>query len=189
LSCAGFSLPLAHRFPFTKVIETVDSASEIVALVDEQNRVVGSATRAEMRARSLPHRATYILVFNSRGDLYVLKRAVTKDTYPGYYEVVAGGVVLSGETYEEGARREVEEELGIRNVALEPLFDFPFIDGENRIWGRAYACVYDGRIVLQEEEVESGSFHSVSEVMEMAERLPFTPDGQYVLRRYLDGTE
>ncbi|MBI1787012.1 MAG: NUDIX hydrolase, partial [Acidobacteria bacterium] len=39
---------------------------EIVTIVDERNRVVGSAPRPEMRARRLPHRATYILVFNSR---------------------------------------------------------------------------------------------------------------------------
>ncbi|NIR17298.1 MAG: NUDIX domain-containing protein, partial [Desulfobacterales bacterium] len=71
----------------------------------------------------LPHRATYILVFNSGGELYVQKRTQTKDVFPGYYDVAAGGVVLAGESYEEGAVRELLEELGIRGTPLEELFD------------------------------------------------------------------
>src|SRR5262245_39455024 len=94
----------------------MSSADEIVTIVDDHNEVVGSATRREVRAGRLPHRSTYILVFNSSGDLFVQKRTLTKDIYPGYYDPVAGGVVLAGESYEAGAVRELEEELGIRPV-------------------------------------------------------------------------
>ena len=58
------------------------AAEEIVAIVDENNTVVGSAPRKEMRAKALPHRATYVLVFNSRGQLYVQKRTLTKMSFP-----------------------------------------------------------------------------------------------------------
>ena len=47
---------------------------EIVAIVDENNRVIGSSTRREMRCKRLIHRATYIFVFNGRGELFVQKR-------------------------------------------------------------------------------------------------------------------
>jgi len=53
------------------------------------------------------------------------------------------------------------------------------------VWGRAYMCVYDGEIILQEEEVESGGFHGVDEVLKWAEDKPFTPDGMYVLSKML----
>ena len=53
---------------------------------------------------ALPHRSTYVLVFNSQGDLYVQKRTLTKDVFPGYFDVAAGGVVLAGETYVAGGR-------------------------------------------------------------------------------------
>ena len=69
-------------------------ADEIVAIVDEHNTVLGSAPRREMRAKALPHRATYVLVFNSQDQLYVQKRTLTKDVFPGYYDPAAGGVVL-----------------------------------------------------------------------------------------------
>jgi 8-oxo-dGTP pyrophosphatase MutT (NUDIX family) len=165
------------------------AADEIVVIVDEHNNVVGAAPRHEMRAKRLPHRSTYILVFNSWGELYVQKRTLTKDVFPGYYDVAAGGVVLAGETYEQGAERELEEEMGIRGVPLTRLFDFYFEHEHTRLWGCAFSCMYDGGVILQEEEVESGAFMQVSDILHRAETQPYTPDGMYVLRRYLDRRE
>jgi 8-oxo-dGTP pyrophosphatase MutT (NUDIX family) len=164
----------------------MDPGDEIVAIVDEANRVVGAAPRREMRARRLIHRSTYVLVFNSRGELYVQKRTRTKDVFPGYWDPAAGGVVLAGESYEEGARRELGEELGIRGGPLVPGFDFYFADARSRVWGRAFSCVHDGPIVLQPEEIEHGAFMAVPEVLRLAETEPVTPDGLLVLRRYLE---
>ena len=159
---------------------------EIVTIVDEKNNVTGSAPRSVMRARGLPHRATYILVFNSKGELYVQKRTPIKDIYPGYYDVATGGVVMAGEPYDESALRELQEEMGIRGVSLTRLFDFYHQDASNRVWGRAYSCVYDGEIVLQEEEVESGGFYSLETILNASRQDSYTPDGLYVLQRYLD---
>ena len=164
----------------------MDPGDEIVAIVDEDNHVVGSAARREMRARRLPHRATYILVFNSVGEVYVQKRTRTKDVFPGYRDPAAGGVVLAGESYLEGARRELEEEMGIRDVPLESLFEFYHSDANSRVWGAAFRCVYGGEVTLQEEEVESGAFMEVDAVFRAAATEPFTPDGLYVLRRYVE---
>jgi len=162
------------------------SQEEIVAIVDKNNQVVGSAPRSEMRAKGLVHRAAYVLVFNTKGQLYVQKRTPTKDIYPGYHDVAAGGVVAAGESYEESARRELEEEMGIQMASLTHLFDFYHRDGANRVWGRAYRCVYDGQIILQKEEVESGDFYSIEAILQSSKQHSFTPDGLYVLRRYLD---
>ena len=164
----------------------MDPGDEIVAVVDEDNNVVGSAPRREMRARRLPHRSTYILVFNSGGEVYVQKRTRTKDVFPGYYDPAAGGVVLAGESYLEGALRELEEEMGIRGVPLQGLFEFFHEDDNSRVWGAAYRCVHDGAVTLQEEEVESGAFMAVDAVFAAAGTQPFTPDGLYVLRRYVE---
>ena len=164
----------------------MDPGDEIVAIVDEDNNVVGAAARREMRARRLPHRATYILVFNSAGEVYVQKRTRTKDVFPGYYDTAAGGVVLAGESYLEGALRELEEEMGIRSVPLQSLFEFCHSDANSRVWGAAFRCVYDGDVTLQEEEVESGAFMAIDGVFAAAATQPFTPDGLYVLRRYAE---
>ena len=156
---------------------------EIVQIVDKDNKEADSASRSEMRARGLVHRATYILVFNSSNELFVQKRTMHKDIYPGYFDLAAGGVVLADETYDESARREVEEELGIRNAELIPHFTFIYAEGSNRVWGRVYSCIYDGDLTLQEEEVESGFFSSPEKVLALSQKEPFTPDGLYVLQR------
>jgi hypothetical protein len=49
--------------------------------------------------------------------------------------------------------------------------------------------MYNGTVVLQEEEVASGAFVSVSDILRRAETEPFTPDGLYVLRWYLEARE
>jgi 8-oxo-dGTP pyrophosphatase MutT (NUDIX family) len=154
----------------------MNSPSEIVVIVDAGNLEIGQAGRAEMRARRLIHRACYILVFNRLGELFVQKRTLSKDIYPGFYDVAAGGVVLAGESYEESARRELKEELGI-SAELTFCCDH-FHDGQdNRVWGRVFTCRHDGPLQLQAEEVAEGFFLAVPEVRALSRREPFTPDG------------
>lgn len=163
----------------------MNPADEIVAIVDEQNNVIGAVPRREMRANRLLHRSTYILVFNSQGALYVQKRTMTKDVFPGYFDPATGGVVLAGESYEESAVRELEEEMEIRDVPLTYLFDFYFEDEHARVWGRAFSCIYDGKIVPQVEEVEYVEMMTIDDILRRAETEQFTPDGLLVVRRYL----
>ena len=158
---------------------------EIVLLVDTKNNASGSAPRHEMRSKGLPHRAAYILVFNSKGEIFVQKRTRSKDIYPGYFDIAAGGVVLAGESYDESASRELEEELGIKDTLLNSHFTFCHEDGSNLVWGRVYSCTYDDEMSLQEEEIESGLFMLPDKVIVLSEKEPFTPDGLYVLKRYL----
>ena len=161
-------------------------AEEMVQIVDENNNETDAVPRRVMREKCLIHRATYVLVFNSRGELFVQKRTITKDVYPGFYDIAAGGVVLAGESYMQSAQRELSEELGISGVELTHHFKFFYEDrGRNRVWGSVYSCVYDGDMVLQKEEVESGFFASPDHIIAMSEDRDFTPDGIEVLKRFV----
>lgn len=160
----------------------MSARDEIVAIVDAANNVTGSAPRWQMRASGLLHRATYIVITDPAGLLYVQKRTATKDVYPGWWDPCTGGVVLAGETYEESAARELEEEMGITGVALRFLFDFYFAEG--RVWGRAFHAVYEGPLRLQAEEVEYVERMTVDQILQSTE--PVTPDGLEVVRRWSD---
>jgi isopentenyldiphosphate isomerase len=162
------------------------AASELVDVVDAADRVVGTASRADVRARNLRHRATYILVFNSRGQLFVHQRTAEKDVYPSYYDVAVGGVVGAGESYDVGARRELAEELGITAVEPRPILSFQYDDGDNRVNGRVYSCTYDGPIALQAEEIAAGEWLDLDVVFERVQTQPFCPDGLDALLHYLD---
>lgn len=157
-------------------------ARERITLVDDANRVVGAAPRSRLGEAGLIYRAAYILVFNSRGELFVQKRTPTKDLYPGYYDAAAGGIVLADESYAACARRELAEELGVE-APLTRRFDFYFDEAGNRVWGRVYTCVHDGPLRLQAEEIESGMFAAVAEVLG-GRFAPLTPDTRQALERY-----
>ena len=74
---------------------------------------IGAVSRRIMRQQNLIHRASYILVFNRRRrTLHPKKDPRTKDVYPGYWDLAAGGVVLAGESYEESAVRELRRGVG-----------------------------------------------------------------------------
>lgn len=158
---------------------------EIVDIVDEHDRITAQVTRREMRAKGLRHRAVYILVFNTEGQLFVHRRTATKDVYPSHYDVTAGGVLAAGEDYEKGASRELEEELGVR-VPLRRLFDLRFAEPGMAVNGVVFSCTCDGPFLLQASEVESGRFMDLVEVIELTQREPFCPDGIEALRLYLD---
>ena len=160
----------------------MSAQDEIVPIVDRDDNIVDEVPRHVMRSRSMRHRVTYIFVFDSSGRLFVQKRTPTKDLYPGYYDLAAGGVVCIGESYEASAKREAQEELGIIGVPLENRFKFYFEDDANRSWGMVFTCTCDGPFVLQEEEVESGEFVPVDAIMDGAID-PVTPDTLAVLKR------
>jgi isopentenyldiphosphate isomerase len=82
---------------------------ELVDIVDDDDQVIATVTRAEMRARRLQHRSVGIAVVSRDGRLLVHRRSSAKDLWPGWWDVAAGGVVTSGESYEDAARRVVHD--------------------------------------------------------------------------------
>jgi isopentenyldiphosphate isomerase len=164
----------------------MNPSDEIITIVNRANNEVDQVPRRIMRAQGLIHRATYILVFNHTGEIFVQKRTMSKDIYPGFFDVATGGVVLAGESYELSAKRELAEELGVANVELAAHFDFFHEDADNRVWGRVFSCTTDGPFILQEEEVEDGFFMGVKQVLTMNEKESFTPDGIQVLKRFME---
>src|SRR5688572_21675258 len=90
---------------------------EIFDIVNEADEVIGCAVRADIHRRQLKHRAVHILVFNRRGDLFLQKRSLTKDCFPGAWDTSAAGHLGCGETYDDAAVRELREELGVEAPA------------------------------------------------------------------------
>ncbi len=168
------------------LVDPALSPGEIVAIVDKENNVVSSAPRSVMRKEGLIHRATYILVFNSKHELFVQERTLTKDIFPGYYDLCTGGVVLAGEEYEESALRELEEEIGVAGEKLTTLFDFYGEYAGQKVWGRAFSCISDGPFTLQPEEVSSGAFHHEESLRRLIASERCTPDSVYVYLRALN---
>ena len=160
-----------------------DPGAELVDVVDAHGEPIGTVTRREMRARRLPHRSVYVLVFNARGELFIHLRTADKDVYPAHWDVAVGGVLAAGEPFEAAARREAGEELGVE-VVPEPLFPFRWADEETVVHGMVYRAVHDGPFRLQPDEIVRGEFIAVEAVAARAASTPFCPDGLAVLTEY-----
>src|SRR5262245_28753190 len=161
----------------------MSAAHELVDIIDADGRTVGVTTRADMRGRRLPHRCTYVLVFNERGELFIHLRTATKDVYPSHWDVAIGGVLAAGESFDQGARREGREELGV-DLTLEPLFPVHYADPATVVHGMVYRAVHEGPFDLQPAEVVRGEFLPIDAVLSRADAAPFCPDGLHVLEQY-----
>ncbi|ENU1225314.1 MULTISPECIES: NUDIX hydrolase YfcD [Providencia] len=160
----------------TEVVEWVD-------IVDEDNTVIAQATRSQMRAENLRHRATYIVVHDGMGKILVQRRTDIKDFHPGFLDATAGGVVTKGENILDSAKREAEEELGIAGVPFAEHGHFYFEDAHCRVWGGLFSCVSHGPFALQETEVAEVSWLTPKEISARCDE--FTPDSLKALSLWL----
>jgi 16S rRNA (adenine1518-N6/adenine1519-N6)-dimethyltransferase len=132
-------------------------SQERFAVVDADDRVIGSARRSKVHANNLLHRAVHILVFNLCDELFLQKRSRGKDRHPLLWDSSAAGHVDAGEGYDEAARRELREELGV-DADLHRIAKLPASvrTGLEFIW--VYKGVHDGPFTLARTEIEFGDF-------------------------------
>lgn len=86
---------------------------EVVDVVDAHDNTVDKQERAVVHEKGLLHRGVQVLIFNPQGELFVQKRSLKKDSFPGFWEASLSGHVQSGESVLMAAERELHEELGV----------------------------------------------------------------------------
>lgn len=108
---------------------------EMLDVVDNDDMIIGKATYEEVHEKKLTHRIVHVFVLNNNRQVYLQKRSETRSYMPGAWCTSAGGHVRSGESYEQAAKRELEEELGIKADKLIPVgkrFIFR-LEGQDRL--------------------------------------------------------
>ena len=137
--------------------ETCSTPNERFPVVDNDDRISSYASRAEVHGNNLRHRAVHIFIFNQAGDVYLQYRSRWKDRHPLKWDSSAAGHVNAGEDYDETARRELKEELGVE-VPLERIFKLP---ASSRT-GHEFICGYRGIVFSNPApnkcEIEAGLF-------------------------------
>jgi isopentenyldiphosphate isomerase len=157
---------------------------EVFDLVDESDRIIGKAPRDEVHGNpSLIHRVVHVLVWNGRQELYLQKRVETKVVQPGKWDTSVGGHVDLGESYEHAARREMEEELGIIGIPLEPLYRYLHRNDYESEMVTTFTVTWDGPVTPDPAEIAEGRFWSLDEIDRSDPEL-FTPNFLEELARY-----
>lgn len=134
-------------------------AEEIFDVVDENDHVIGRNSRSEVHRLGLRHRAVHVLVYNSKGEIFLQKRSMQKDTFPGAWDSSAAGHLDCGEDYDACAIREMREELGLEaQRAPQRLFRITACaeTGMEHVW--VYRYDSDGPFTLHPEEIERGEW-------------------------------
>ncbi len=141
---------------------------EIIDIVDENDNVIGTDTKKNAHLKQLWHRAAAVLIFKdeSLNETLLQKRSKTKEQEPGLL-CQHGGHLTSGETYLQGALRELHEEmlvgLSLPNVDLSPLFRLK--NAYENEFQLVYKLVYSGPFNIDKEEVEEYFWVKVDELM------------------------
>jgi 16S rRNA (adenine1518-N6/adenine1519-N6)-dimethyltransferase len=130
---------------------------ERLPVVDKKDRILRYARRSAVHGNNLRHRAVHILIFDQAGEVYLQQRSRWKDRHPLRWDSSAAGHVATGESYEETARRELEEELGI-NVPLEKILELPASAHTEQEFVWLYRGKIRGNPIINRREIETGTF-------------------------------
>jgi isopentenyldiphosphate isomerase/uncharacterized protein YqgV (UPF0045/DUF77 family) len=162
-----------------------EPGEELVEWLDDTGAVIEVVARSRMRAENLLHRSVAVVVQSSDGRLLVHQRSATKDLWPSWWDITAGGVVTAGESVADSARRELAEEIGIHIEAddadLEWLATDRFDGDDSRELCDLYRVVHDGPYTFTDGEVEQALLVTPAEFADMVGRLPFLPSIAMVL--------
>ena len=80
---------------------------EMLPIVEPSGLVYGQAPRDWCHSGAKPlHPVVHLHLIDRDGNIYLQKRSIVKDLYPGYWDTAVGGHVSFGETAQEALFRE-----------------------------------------------------------------------------------
>lgn len=141
---------------------------EQVILVDENDQPIGLMEKQAAHVTPHLHRAFSIFIFNSKGELLMQQRALSKYHSPGLWTNTCCSHPRDGETLAEATSRRLMEEMGMA-CPMHEVYTFIYkapvgeglIEHEfDHVWiGRS-----DDTPNINREEVESWKYMSLSEL-------------------------
>lgn len=143
---------------------TPQSADEVFDVVDDNDEIVGTATRGEVHEKGIKHRAVHVFLFDKKGNLLLQKRSHLKDVHPQSWDSSAAGHLDSGEDYATSAAREVVEETGLDGVELTEVGKLSPSEGTGWEFVTLFRGDYRGKPEFPASEVEAMMAFSLDEI-------------------------
>ncbi|MBT2623376.1 MULTISPECIES: isopentenyl-diphosphate Delta-isomerase [Chryseobacterium] len=141
---------------------------ELVVLVNHDDDVLGLMEKQQAHVNGLLHRAFSVFLFNDKGEMLLQKRASKKYHSPNQWTNAVCSHPRNGESYLEGAKRRVKEELGIE-TELSEKFNFIYkADVGGGLWEHELDHVFVGNygadFNLNKEEVDEVRYISMNDL-------------------------
>ncbi len=160
--------------------------AELIPVVDARNRIIGVASRKTCHSQpALIHCTVHILILNSKGKILLQKRSRNKKIQPFKWDTSVGGHLRAGENYYQAARRELDEELGIRGIRIRRIYDYLMRNEEESESIRTYMGVYDGPFEINRHEIDQIKFWGYTEIRKQIGKGVFTPNFEDEFRMFL----
>ena len=164
---------------------------ELIDVVNEADEIIGAIERTPEWNKTRPTacRLINVFVWNTKGQLVLQQRARHKAVSPLLLDTSVGGLVTSGLSYEQAARIEMSEELGIE-TELQYVAKFSYYCPETAIL-KGHHCLFecssDGPYLNWENEAERLEFMTLQEVEKHLTHSPylFTVGFQEAFKAYI----
>jgi len=150
--------------------------SEQVILVDTTDKQIGLMEKMEAHQKGLLHRAFSVFVFNSKQELLLQQRAVSKYHSGGLWTNTCCSHPREGEATEAAALRRLQEEMGI-SCPLIPAFHFiykaPFDNGlTEHEYDHVFFGISDAAPRINTSEVQAYKYMRLTDLAEEIKNTP-----------------
>jgi isopentenyldiphosphate isomerase len=149
--------------------QRIAKADELFFIVDENDQPQPPLPRKLVHGHGVWHRVSHVWIVNDAGQILCQQRALNKELAPGCWEPFFGGHLSPDESYEDAAKREVQEELGIAVADLRQIKinKFTHPTGYNNEFQAVFATHWQGdaaALKFDESEVAQVAWRPQAEV-------------------------
>lgn len=138
------------------------ASTELVDIVDADNKVVGTVDVETAHTERLMHRVVGIFVYDRNGSLFLQSGNKFQKI-----DLSVGGHVQAGESYAQAAQRELKEELGL-DIEIAHVSTFlPKVAHFNHYWAIYIATAPPNWNFVETEEVQSVTKMETLEIIKM----------------------
>lgn len=150
--------------------------NEKIILVNEHDDMVGVMDKMEAHKQGLLHRAFSVFIFNSKGEMLLQQRALSKYHSGGLWTNACCSHPILGEKTKDAAIRRLNEELGFE-TPVEKVFDFVYkAEFDNGLteheFDHVFAGEYEGQLNVNTEEVNDYCYKPIPEIKSMLQNHP-----------------
>ncbi|WP_373056947.1 isopentenyl-diphosphate Delta-isomerase [Zunongwangia sp. H14] len=151
-------------------------AQEKVILVNEADEQIGLMEKIEAHEKALLHRAFSVFVFNTKNELMIQQRALTKYHSPGLWTNTCCSHQREGETNVEAGKRRLQEEMGFSTELKDTIsfiYKAPFDNGlTEHEYDHILVGKFEGEPNLNPDEVADWKWIPLEDVEEDMKQNP-----------------